>query len=128
MLHYAVEQLGPKQARLANGALLCRDVCVGRSGWHRYAASELLTDSAGAFGWLDVLRPDAEVFSDRAMRSYEGTPVTLGHPPVEVTADNWRQLAVGTVGNVRRDGHRLMADLLIHDAEASRRSATARGA
>lgn len=65
-------------------------------------------------------RPSSEVVSERAWRSFEGAPVTIDHPADGelVTPLTWRQLAVGHVRNVRPDGDRVAADLVIEDAEA----------
>lgn len=74
------------------------------------------------------LRPEEEVFSPRALASYDGVPITLGHPrradgqPEDVTAENVKRYEVGTVlGAARRDGDYVVATLLIKDAAAIKR-------
>lgn len=52
-----------------------------------------------------VYRPADAVFAVDSMASYAGKPVTVGHPSVAVTADNWKELTVGNVlQGVGRDG------------------------
>lgn len=66
-----------------------------------------------------VGRPEAEVFSKDALASLSRVPVTLNHPDVPVTADNWKDLAVGEVGdNIMRDGEWIVVNPMIKDAKA----------
>lgn len=66
-----------------------------------------------------VGRPEAEVFSKDALASLSRVPVTLNHPDVPVTADNWKDLAVGEVGdNVLRDGDWIVVNPMIKDVKA----------
>lgn len=66
-----------------------------------------------------VGRPESEVFSKDALASLSRVPVTLNHPDVPVTAENWKDLAVGEVGdNVLRDGDWIVVNPMIKDAKA----------
>jgi hypothetical protein len=107
---------------LPSGTLLCRDAPIARIGTQRYHVSELpaAADSvmADEDGMIEVDRPATEVFRPEAMASFEGAPVTLGHPDEMVGPDNHRSFAVGHVQNVRRDGALVVADLLISDRGA----------
>jgi hypothetical protein len=118
-MFYSAETLGPKQSLLPSGTLLCRDAPIARIGTQRYHVTELpaAADSATADenGMVEVDRPPSEVFSRQSMASFEAAPVTLGHPGEMVGPDNWADLAVGHVMNVRRDGDLLVGDLLIPD-------------
>lgn len=74
------------------------------------------------------LRPEEEVFHPDSLASYDGAPVTIGHPrradgePEDVTAENVRRHEVGTVmGGGRRDGDRVATTSLIKDAAAIRK-------
>lgn len=79
------------------------------------------------FGMADkaivrVYRPEGEVFARDALRTYAGVPVTVGHPTARVTADTWRDLAVGEVGDeVLRDGEFVRVPMILRDANAIRR-------
>jgi hypothetical protein len=81
---------------------------------------------AGVFeyegGQRRELRPAAEVFRPDSLATLRGAPVTVGHPPMAVTAATWRAEAVGHVGDdVRRDGDFVRASLVIHDEAAAKR-------
>jgi Uncharacterized protein conserved in bacteria (DUF2213) len=108
-------ELGPKQATLPSGALLCRDVTIARTGWQDYAAWEIGLDDPGM---VKVHRDEADVFDEAAMASFESSPVTLAHPEDGVSPDTWRAYSVGHATNIRRDNDRLVADLIFYDRHA----------
>ena len=67
------------------------------------------------------LRAPEEVFNEDSLKSLRGAPVTILHPEGEVTAANYRQLAVGHVSDVvapDSDGIHVAAPLYIQDAKA----------
>lgn len=66
-------------------------------------------------------RPPEEVFKPDALESFGLAPITLEHPPRFVTSDNWRDFAVGDVGdNVVQDGDFVKASLIVRDPDAIR--------
>lgn len=66
-----------------------------------------------------VYRPAEEVFRKDAIASYAGVPVTLNHPPEQVTAETWKDVAVGEVGeDVLRDGEFVRVPMMLRDAKA----------
>lgn len=68
-----------------------------------------------------VYRPEDEVFSDDAMRSYAHRPVTIEHPSKMVDADSWKAVAVGQTGDeVRQDGKFVRVPLVLMDGAAVR--------
>ncbi|WP_052262810.1 DUF2213 domain-containing protein [Chromobacterium violaceum] len=118
---YAVERLGPTQSVTPEGYLVCHDVPIARTGTQLYLANEVPVD-AGSNGQVQIHRRDDEVFRPETLASFEGKSVTIDHPDDWVTPENWKELSVGVVQNVRRgeglDQDLLIADLLITDAEA----------
>lgn len=95
---------------------------VARTGVQEYYAAEL-GDVAMQAGFKpdDIVRvyrhPD-QVFSQDTLNSITRVPVTIGHPPESVTADNWSQYAVGEVGDVvARDGEWIVVNPMIKDAK-----------
>ena len=89
---------------------------VARTGIQEYIASEL-----GFVGdhIVKVYRPESEVFHKEALKSLSRVPVTVDHPSEIVTADNWKDLAVGEVGDeIMRDGDWLVVSPMIKDASA----------
>lgn len=117
---HTTEQIGPNQALTPEGFLLCRDVPIARTGVLVYHASELEGIQPDETGFIYVTREPEQVFDATAMASFEGKPVTNLHPNDLVGPDNWNQVAVGTVQNVRRQDDLLVADLLITQAAAIR--------
>ena len=123
--------------REPEGYLLCLNVPVARIGVQEYLPEELglppgsffLPSSSGAEGGMEgdrkalhtipVCRPESEVFSAETVASFEGMPVTDGHPPDGVTVENIRALQKGHAHNVRRgsgeESDLLLADLIITD-------------
>jgi hypothetical protein len=121
MPFYTVQRLGEKQELTNEGFLLCRDVPIARIGELLYADGEVPVE-ATPDGLIKINRSPEEVFRPETIASFEGKPVTLDHPSDFVTPETWRQLAVGTVQNVRQgqgiENDYLFADLLITDAQA----------
>jgi hypothetical protein len=64
------------------------------------------------------LRHPSQVFADKSVASLALVPVTNGHPSVLVTPDNYKQYAVGSVGDVVSDAYRLYPKLNIIDKQA----------
>jgi len=64
------------------------------------------------------LRSDEEVFSSDSLSSFGQVPLTLDHPPQNLTPRTVQMFQVGSVGKPRRDGNMAKADILItsHDA------------
>ncbi|MGE4440162.1 MAG: DUF2213 domain-containing protein [Desulfomicrobium sp.] len=106
------------------GYLLCLDVPIARTGVMHYLPEELPEEIAAHATEETVLvyRQPEDVFAPETVASFEGKPVTVGHPEDFVTPDNWKELTCGHAQNVRRgEGEAsdlLLADLLITDQEA----------
>src|SRR5690606_3873028 len=96
---------------------------VARTGIQEYYAAEL-GDVAVQAGFkpddiVRVYRSPDQVFSRDTLNSLTRVPVTIGHPPENVNADNWSQYAVGEVGDtVARDGEWIVVNPMIKDAKA----------
>lgn len=89
---------------------------VARTGVQTYKGKEL---GRPELGDVKVYRPAAEVFHKDAMRSMAHRPVTLTHPPVSVSAKNWRKYAMGHTGDeVIRDGDHVRVPMVVMDAAA----------
>ena len=115
-------ELGPNMGLTPEGFLICRNVPLARLGVQRYHASEIPQVAANAAGFIDVERPEREVFDPVSLASFEGKPVTLNHPMTDIDPWNHRALSVGHVQNVRRgEGSQsdlVLGDLLITDPQA----------
>lgn len=120
MKYFFKTRLGNTRFQLADGSVLFKDVPIGRTGEQEYDATERPELVPDVRGKVIVRRTQEEVFSERAMASFEGMAVTIGHPRdfsgeiIFVTPENWRQLANGHIQNVRR-GQGSESDLLLAD-------------
>lgn len=102
------------------GFLICHDVIIARTGTQDYAPFEVPVKAKT--NMVTIHREKDEVLKDETIASFEGKPVTAGHPEGFVTPDNWNDLAMGFVKNVRPyeegdDGY-IMADLYITNSKA----------
>jgi hypothetical protein len=118
---YAPTTLSEHISATPEGFLLCRDVVIARTGTQDYTPAEVPIEDNGS-GIIAVARAEDEVFRAETMASFEGKPITLGHPAEFVNPRNWKAFAVGFTRNVRRGtgdaaGY-LMADLLLTDEAA----------
>ena len=103
---------------------------VARSGIQEYLAAEMgpAFSDRNPRDVIRVYRPDDVIFGDASLQGYAHKPLTNDHPPEQVTADNWKQYAIGHTGDevtVREKRVRvpmLMADsAAISDVEAGKR-------
>lgn len=101
--------------RTADGYLAAMALAARGGNVQRYTGAEMGVDKPH----VDVYRPEDEVFTNDTMQSFAHRPLTNSHPPEFVTADNWREYAVGYSGDeVARDGDYIRVPLLLTDAEA----------
>lgn len=104
--------------RMTNDGYLVADCRVARTGIQEYMGYELGPDKQSDKSYR-IYRPEDEVFKKDALQSYAYRPITMGHPPEGVTADNWKKEAIGTVGgDVARDGDYIRVPMMIADANA----------
>lgn len=104
--------------RTSDGFLAVR-ARASRTGVYQYTGREVDPDNAHGLrdmASVNVLRDDATVFDEAAVRSFIGKPVTDDHPTEAVTAANWRDHARGTIMGALRDGDYLAFDILLTDA------------
>jgi hypothetical protein len=119
---HTVETISPNISKTAEGYLVCANVPIARVGPLNYAAGEIE-------GFIDATvaeRAADDLFDPDTIASFEGKPVTVGHPRdrnggiVFVDVDNWQLYSRGHAANVRPDrenGH-LLADLVLTTGEA----------
>ena len=112
---YYGSSISPHIDRSPEGYLICRDVPINRTGVQDYLAGELGLDGDPERPVVVDRRPE-DVFEPAVLASFEGKPVTDGHPPENVGPENYAAYTKGHVQNVRRDGDYIVADLYINDA------------
>jgi len=118
--YYSTAQLSDRISETPEGFLICEGVPITRAGDLLYNPGETpVTPGQGA---TVISRTIEDIHDPATIASFEGKPVTINHPDDFVTPENWRELAVGIVQNVRpgegEDDDKLLADLLITDREA----------
>lgn len=118
--YYSTAKLSERISETPEGFLICEAVPITRAGDLMYNPSE--TPVTAGDGPTVISRTVEDIHDPATIASFEGKPVTINHPDDFVTPDNWRELAVGIVQNVRpgegEDSDKLLADLLITDFEA----------
>ena len=112
---YFGSPISPNQLETSEGYLICKNVPIARTGKQDYLAREMGVADADPERVIPVMRNPEDVFSVETLASFEGKPVTLTHPPEDVTPENWAAYAKGHVQNVRRSGDYITADLVITD-------------
>lgn len=101
--------------RTGDGYLIA-DAKAVRTGIQLYAGHEV---GKPEMAIVRVYRSEDEVRSADSLRSFSHAPVTVDHPAQAVTADNWKQLAVGEVSTAATwDGNRISLPLILKDASA----------
>lgn len=115
--------ISPNKALTKEGFLICRNAVIASICTREYLPDELDQVKPNADGKVFLIRPSDVLFSDDTINSFEGKPVTLGHPDVpNVNGENWKQFAVGTVSHVRQGAEStagcLVADIIIFDPRA----------
>lgn len=109
----------PSSQSMTDKGLLCRDAVLAIGDQIReYTPAEInATDFKGRV--VRMLTPAETLFSDSVMANLENGDFVEDHPiGNKVTTKNWRLHSIGSCSNVRRDGDKLVGDLLIRDEKA----------
>lgn len=112
---YYGTSISPHVDRTPEGYLICRDVPIARTGTQEYFAREMMLEGDPE-RIITVDRRPEDVFEAATLASFEGKPVTDGHPPENVSPENFSAYTRGHVQNVRRSGDFIVADLYINDS------------
>lgn len=112
---YYGDRISPHMTDTPEGFLICHDVPIARTGPQDYLAREMMLDGDPE-RVVTVQRYPEDVFEAATLASFEGKPVTEGHPPENVGPENYASYTKGHVQNVRRSGEYIVADLYINDA------------
>ena len=118
MRFLVAEKLGPHKFKTPEGYLICTDAILSRTGKQEYKRCELFGDTCeDPDKIVNVERTDDEVFSDKAMASFENK-----HPDHDVNAENHNELAVGFVRDIHKGEDNgkpvMMGTLVITDKDA----------
>jgi hypothetical protein len=110
------ETFAPTSRTLTPEGFLCVKGIAARTGVYQYLSSELELD--GPERIVNVYRSPEEVFSPESMATYLHKDVTNGHPKDLVDSTTFREVSVGHVRGVERDGDNLVVDMIIKDQSA----------
>ena len=101
-------------SRITTDGYLVASVLCARTGIQDYHGEEL---DKPELPIVKVYRPESSVFAKDSLSTFVGKPTTNDHPPVQVTADNWKEYAVGSIGEeVLRDGEYIRVPITLMDA------------
>lgn len=106
-------RISPHLYKTREGYLVCKDVPIGRAGILKYTQDELGLGSGDKI--FKVVRTVEENSQPQVCASFEGKPITDGHPDVDVDTSNFQYYAKGHIQNVHNNGEYLIADLFITD-------------
>lgn len=99
----------------AEGYLIAEAFAV-RTGLQKYLGREV---GRPDLQFVDVYRPEEEVFDKESVSTFAHTPITVDHPPGGVDATTWKTKAVGEVSTeALRDGEKLKLQLVVKDSAA----------
>lgn len=121
MLAYYGYTISPNQIETGEGFLICKNVPIARTGTQEYLGREMGLSGADADRIIAVSRSPDDVFSESALASFEGKPVTNDHPPGLIGPDDVKNYEMGHAQNIRRGSGEwadyMIADLHIHDRD-----------
>jgi len=107
---YFTTQISEGREETPEGFLIVPDCVIARTGFQSYAVKDLPQETAQDLGVdvsvphanIDVYRRPEDVFSADTLRSFEGKPITEGHPEDFVDPKNFNEHCQGHVQNVRK--------------------------
>lgn len=110
------EAFKPTSRTLTPEGFLCVKGIAARTGVYQYLSSEL--DLEGPERIVNVYRSPEEVFKPESMATYLDKDVTNDHPDDLVDSKTFKDVSVGHVRGVERDGDNLIVDMIIKDQSA----------
>lgn len=109
-----IEDTQLSNTRITKDGYLVASVLCARTGIQDYLGAEVGKPEIPV---VHVYRPESAVFAKDSLSTFVGKPTTNDHPPEPVTADNWKQYAVGAIGEeVLRDGEYIRVPITLMDA------------
>jgi hypothetical protein len=110
------EAFKPSSRTVTPEGFLCVKGIAARTGVYQYLSSELGLE--GPERIVNVYRSPEEVFSPESMATYIDKDVTNDHPDDLVSSETFKEVSVGHVRGVERDGDNLVVDMIIKDQTA----------
>lgn len=110
------ETFKPTSRTLTPEGFLCVKGVAARTGVYQYLSSEL--DLDGPERMVSVYRSPDEVFDPESLASYIDKDVTNDHPEELVDSSTFKEVSVGHIRGVERDGDNVVVDMIIKDQSA----------
>lgn len=107
--------------KFKDGGQLVAPASIARTGIMQYRAKELgeLFKDMDPEAVVNVMTREEDLFDAASMETYRGAPITIGHPAVDVTIENAKELQHGMLdGMPARAEDQLTATVIVSDAEA----------
>lgn len=121
-MHNFNDSVTLKGTRITDDGYMVTEAFAVRTGIQLYTGKEVDPDNTLGLRDKDIVRvyrSEQEVRSPNSLSSFSHAPVTMGHPKEAVTADNWKDLAVGEVSTEAVwDGNKIKLPLIIKDSLA----------
>lgn len=116
-LNVKVGDFAPSSRTMTSKGLLCRDAVLAVAPQVREYHPTELGLPVGDGKMIRMFTPPDVLFTPLVMDNIND--FVESHPEGnQVTPDNWRKFAIGDAKNIRRDGNKLIGDLLVKDKQA----------
>lgn len=116
-LFYDRQQLTERE--VTDNGYLKAPAMLARTGMYQYTGAELGLEADQHLKIFNVWRPEKEVFSRAALKSFSNLPVTNDHPKEMLNNKNTKKLGIGYSGDhIVKDGDFVRANLIITDKAA----------
>lgn len=119
-INVRVGDFKPSSRVMTAKGLLCHDAVLAIGDQVRdYHPLELGMPGTSTSKLVKMFTPADVLFSDEVMGNLEGCDFVNEHPVGNlVTTKNWRSHSIGSVHDVRRDGNKLIGNILVKDEKA----------
>jgi hypothetical protein len=109
----------PTSRKMTDSGMMIVPCAFARTGIQKYSAGQLGLADRDPSEIVEVHRKEDAVFDEDSMSSFRSAPVTLGHPEVQVTAENAGEYQVGMLeGMPVRDEDTLTGTLVLSNQKA----------
>lgn len=90
---------------------------VARSGIQEYYGYELGLEGDASFDTYNLYRPDAVVFSDETLKTFESLPVTNNHPSAHLSVENIKDNQTGMFTSPKIENGLITGSITLTDLE-----------
>lgn len=118
--NYLVDVNPSKREITDEGFLIARESVLAGVGIQKYYAKELGLSDRDPLAVVNVMRTADDVLAPKSVKTFDGKPVTLGHPKDKVTAKNYKALTTGSMTNIVANDElqSIVGDVTIADIDA----------